>query len=357
MADPLSFDILVVGAGPAGAKAATAAAEAGARTLLVDRKMRIGEEPHCGEFVPARLFTEFSMDTLCVHQAVEFMETRVAPLRISRSASPGFIIDRVRFDRDLSRKAAEAGVTVMSGSRLVRREGGSWILKSSGDYLAVNAAVTIAADGAASSVANSLGLARPEVLLGIQQEVPLVSKLRGTFVFLDKDFVGGYGWLFPKGTTANVGIGTAPGAGLRPAILLERFLERLRTTGMIRSGRLALSSGLIAVSGMRENLVVENVLFCGDAAGLTHPITGAGIPQAVISGELAGRTAAASVKNGTDRFLAEYEEEVRSMYQGVLSHARAKRVLMMEHWHDADFEQTCEQTWIAFKGYRKRVRR
>ncbi len=200
-------------------------------------------------------------------------------------------------------------------------------------------------------------LSRPEVLLGVQQEVPLVGRLEGTFIFLDKSLVGGYGWLFPKGTTANVGIGTVPGTGTRPALLLEQFLERLRKLEMIRPGRLAVSSGLIPVSGMRERLVIENVFFCGDAAGLTHPITGAGIPQAVISGELAGRAAASAVKNGDDRFLTRYEEEVREIYHGVLSHARSKRVFMMEHWNEADFDQTCEQTWIAFKGYRKRIRR
>src|SRR5512139_2412749 len=142
MSNVLACDILVVGAGPAGARAAAAAAEAGAQTLLIDRKMRIGEAPHCGEFVPARLFTEFALDRSCAYQPVEFMETRVAPQTVNRASSPGFIIDRARFDRDLARKAAEKGATVLCGSRLLRREGNTWVLKSGGDDLSVSSTIT-----------------------------------------------------------------------------------------------------------------------------------------------------------------------------------------------------------------------
>ncbi len=92
----------------------------------------------------------------------------------------------------------------------------------------------------------------------------------------------------------------------------------------------------------------------GDAAGLTHPITGAGISQAVVSGELAGRTAAMSLKTGNG--LMDYESEIKGRYRGVMAHARAKRVVMEHLWGEADFLALCERTWISFPGYRKRER-
>jgi flavin-dependent dehydrogenase len=107
---------------------------------------------------------------------------------------------------------------------------------------------------------------------------------------------------------------------------------------------------------MREKLVLNTVVFCGDAAGLTHPITGAGIPQAVFSGDLAGRAAAAAVTRSDTGYLREYEAEIRSRYQGVINHALTKRDLMVRRWDDPDFEAMCEETWIGFKGYRKRIR-
>src|SRR5512136_1734759 len=115
MHEEIVCDILVVGAGPAGSRAAAMAAEAGCSTLLIDAKPRIGEQPHCGEFVPARLFTEFHLNSDCIIQRVNFMETRVlgvgcessskAVVKSSRIQSRGFMIDRIKLDRGLAREA------------------------------------------------------------------------------------------------------------------------------------------------------------------------------------------------------------------------------------------------------------
>ncbi|MBI5569925.1 MAG: NAD(P)/FAD-dependent oxidoreductase [Desulfomonile tiedjei] len=381
------IDILVVGAGPAGSRAAAAAAREGAAALLVDTKSRIGEQPHCGEYVPARLFAEANLDRSTAMQPVDYMETRVVgsrqpslevrsdspgndgcskrttepdptvkeTLTVTTSSFPGFIIDRVRFDRDLARAAAAQGATVLCSTRLVRREHDAWILKSGKDEMTVTPRFVIAADGAASTVAALLGLAPPDYLRGVQAEVPLTRPLKGTLIFLDRDFVGGYGWLFPKGATANVGLGVAVAHDAHPGALLEELLGRLLQEGLISPGKLARSSGLIPVSGMRPELTRGNVILCGDAAGLTHPITGAGIPQAIFSGDLAGRYAVEALRKGNQQPLDEYGEEVRSWYGGVIGHAAAKRGVMMQLWRHEDFPRVCEETWIGFKGYKSRV--
>ncbi len=358
---PVEYDILVVGAGPAGSSAARTAAAAGARTLLIDAKTRIGEQPHCGEFVPRRLFSEFELDRSCIMQAVETMETLVVPtahdvtLR-QEILSPGYLIDRVRFDRDLARRAAFDGATVLSSARLAGSERDRWIVRHASDELPIKARFVIAADGPLSKVADILEFKRPEVLKGIQAEVPLKTRLNKTLVFLNREMTGGYGWLFPKGLAANVGLGVIPEAGINGVELLEDLLEWLSTLGIIGPGKLARTGGIIPVSGIRSRLVQGNVIFCGDAAGLTHPITGAGIPQAVFSGELAGRAASEALKSGEEAPLTEYIQEILGRYSGVINHALSKRRLMMDRRDDPDFEETCRQTWMAFKGYRKRVR-
>jgi len=244
----------------------------------------------------------------------------------------------------------------MCATRLLRREGRSWIVRCEGQEVLVNSALTIAADGPASTVAATSGMKRPDLLQGLQAEVPLATSLDGTFIFLDRDFVGGYGWLFPKGITANVGIGVVPGSDPSSSRVLQRFLERLREIGFVKPGRLALAAGVIPVSGLRENLVAGGVIFCGDAAGLTHPITGAGIPQAVLSGDLAGRAAAEALRTDSSQPLTGYQNEIRAIYNGIINHALSKRAFMMRHWNDLDFESICEETWIGFKGYKKRIR-
>jgi digeranylgeranylglycerophospholipid reductase len=370
------FDLLVVGAGPAGCSAAIAAASQGVPTLLIDAKTRIGEPSHCGEFVPARLFAEHDLDRGCLMNRVEFMETRVVSWDVSASPeqgeepaeaggrtlfvsdirSSGFIIDRVRFDRDLARAAASRGVVVLCAARLIKQEQDTWIFRHNGKAWSVQPRLIIAADGAASAVASALGVRRPAFLRGIQAEAPLNQPSDRCLVFLDRGFLGGYGWVFPKKTSANVGLGTVVGRDVRPAVLLDAFLERLIAEGVIRQGKLAMSAGLIPISGIRPELVQGNVVFCGDAAGLTHPITGAGIPQAIISGTMAGHFAAESLRSGSAQPLREYQREVKAMYQGVIGHAMSKRDVMMRQWNEPDFRGTCEQSWIGFKGYRKRVR-
>jgi digeranylgeranylglycerophospholipid reductase len=369
-------ELLVVGAGPAGCSAAIAAASRGVPTVLIDAKTRIGEPSHCGEFVPARLFAEYALDRSCIMNRVEFMETRVMvrdepcadpstlnsgeeigeTVCTSETRSSGYIIDRVRFDRDLARAAAAERVLVLCATRLLGHEHDAWAFRHNKMTYRVHPRLVIAADGAASTVASVLGMSRPVFLRGVQVEAPLVTASDRCLIYLDRGFVGGYGWVFPKKSSANVGLGTVVRGDVSPVALLEAFLTRLVADGVIGPGRLTMSAGLIPVSGMRSELVKGNVLFCGDAAGLTHPITGAGIPQAVVSGGLAGRFAAEALASGSEEPLLAYQSEVRSMYQGVIDHARAKREVLNNLWNDLDFLHLCEKTWIAFKGYRHRVR-
>ena len=434
-------DVLVVGAGPAGSCAAAVTAGEGMRTVLIDAKVRIGEQPHCGEFVPERLFVEFELPRASVIHRVDSMETRITEIstdetgaggleaaagealnkvatsnlecagetflskkvcslppsgkfisfsqvrtrhrrdltceqsievfgegcgealftkrvspQITVTDSPGFLIDRVRFDRDLARDAAAAGATVLCSTRLLRKENRDWIARSGRQEIRFNPRFIIAADGAISSVARGLGMGQPEVLRGLQIEAPFAGASDRTYIFLDRSFVGGYGWVFPKGRTANVGVGLVPQRDLNGEQVAARFLDRLCRIGMIRPGRLARSGGLIPVSGIRDSLVVGNAVFCGDAAGLTHPITGAGIPQAVFSGRQAGRAVASAIKSSRSQPLADYEAEIKGRYSGVIDHALKKRRVMMDSWDEPDFSKVCERTWIAFKGYRIRER-
>jgi geranylgeranyl reductase family protein len=388
MPGTLVCDILVVGAGPAGSTAAAAAAREGAETVMIDAKVRIGEQPHCGEFVPERLFSEMGLERTAIIQKVDFMETRVIAAGIGSTSarhcsskvagtcssnqlniryvekseykkseipSPGFLIDRVRFDRDLAREAAAQGVTVFCSTRLVHAEEGAWLVKHGSEMMILRPKFTIACDGASSTVAASLKLKPPVVLRGLQVEAPLVEPINKTLVFLSRNFAGGYGWVFPKGKAANIGIGALPGKSTHMGKTLNQFLGMLCRERLIRPGTLARSGGLIPVSGIRERLVLDTVVFCGDAAGLTHPITGAGIPQAVFSGDLAGRATAAALRTGDGCYLREYEAEIEARYRGVMDHALSKRALMTNCWNDPDFEAVCEETWIGFKGYRRRV--
>ena len=342
-----TVDVLVVGGGPAGALAAQAAAEAGAAVILVDKKRRLGAQPHCAEFVPRLLDTEVSIPPRAKVQPVIGMETRLSGGVGGFMDGPGWILDRQVFDHDLARRAAQAGARVWAGAGLRGRQGDDWLVRRAGRERRVRAGCLVAADGAGSFLARLLEMARPDLLVGRQVEVVLRQPLDHTVVWLEQRFTGGYAWLFPKGPVANLGLGVRAAAG--PARLLEDLRGHLIDRGIIKPGVLAVTGGAIAVSGPRPELHQGRVLFCGDAAGLTHPVTGAGIPQAVFSGQEAGR-AAAALAGGDFGAADQYAHQVTVRYGRYLQRGLEARRRWDQQWGQDDFSRLMRQTWPAWAG-------
>ncbi|HYA71368.1 MAG TPA: geranylgeranyl reductase family protein [Thermoplasmata archaeon] len=312
------FDVVVVGAGPAGSLAARAAAESGATTLLVDHRPELGHPVQCGEFVPAphELANLFGCDEL-IARAYEIPDATV--LRTTHQMaciSPfghafrfplaGCTVSRRAFDKALAFRAEGAGAELrfplgVTGLRdeLVETTGGGRI----------RASVVIGADGPISTVARSVGFApQREMFRMITATVdgPLDDEID---VYFGRVAPGGYAWRFPRAHDANVGLGVArlPAGTSLPA-LLDRFLAReglgparARTTWWVPLGR------------PPESLVRGRALLAGDAANLVMATNGGGIPTAMLSGWLAGEAAARHVREGTP--LAEYDSAWRrAMY-------------------------------------------
>lgn len=342
--------MLVIGGGPAGSLAARAAVEAGATVLLVEKKRRLGALPHCAEYVPRPLALEMNLPGRAPVQAVEGMETRLDEDLDGESpftAGPGWIVDRQVFDHELAVAAAAAGARVWAAARLTGLRGERWLIRRAGREEEVLAGAVVAADGAASPTAGLMGWPRQRLLAGLNWEVPLRRPLSRTQVFLDPVYERGYAWLFPKGRAANLGLGCEAGAG--PVRLLEGLRGRLVEAGVIGAGVLGVGGGAIPIGGMRDQLTRERVLLTGDAAGLTHPVSGAGIPQAVFSGVEAGR-AAAALAGGATAAAEDYAHAVSLRYGGNLRRGLAARARQEAAWWDGDFAGLMRETWPAWSG-------
>ena len=347
---PEMVDVLVIGGGPAGALAAKEAAQAGAQVLLIDKKRRFGALPHCAEFVPRLLAREVDFPDRSQVQPVEGMLT-VLEGQETFTPGPGWILDRQVFDHGLVLAAARAGARVWAGAKLMSQSGDAWEIQRGARKISLTPGAVVAADGAASLTARLAGWSSQALMAGVQMQVPLAKPLERTQVYLEQTIRHGYAWLFPRGDAANLGLGCRVQA--KPQRLLDELRARLMEQGLILPGVLALAGGAIPVGGPRDEMAKSRVLLAGDAAGLTHAVTGAGIPQAVFSGTEAGR-AAVGLAGGRSEAGDEYQQEILARYGSHLARGLAARQEMEQGWDGADFAGLMARTWPAW-GRRRRA--
>ena len=347
-------DVLVVGLGPAGATAARAAARAGLSVLAVERKQQVGVPVQCAEFIPLPLGRYAQAEGVLV-QRIAGMKNYLPSGGMHPAAFPGLMIDRAAFDQALANEAAALGAELCLASRLLRVDAQQSVaqVQTPEGQREIGYRLLIAADGPNSTVAAQLGLAYLETVFTRQYTVPLLQPYADTDVWLSDDYPGGYAWLFPKGECANLGVGADKNYTHDLKRPLDALHARLVVQGVVGKNILLLTGGLIPVGGLREHLVIGNVLFVGDAAGLTHPITGAGIAAAILSGECAGQAAVQFLQAKHSDALNEYEAEMRDQFEPSLMRAAARRQRLNQQWHtDAAQEDTMHrQAWIAFPEY------
>jgi geranylgeranyl reductase family protein len=344
-------DILVIGAGPAGSSAARSASCPGLNILLIDGKHLIGKPVRCAEYIPKQLLGELDIKKDFFIQPVYNMKTFLPDGEVIETTFPGYIINREKFDQALLKKAKEAGTEVWAGCRALYRDGGSVTVRKNGEYIKIDPEIIIGADGPRSKVAKWIGSVNSNLIPAIQARVILESPINDSEVYFHKDFYGGYGWLFPKGDKGNLGLGmkSVPGySAIREN--LNRFIKMLQDAGRIKGDPESFTAGWIPAEAPRK-ITAENIILAGDAAGQTHPITGAGIAQAVICGSMAGKWAGRAVIKKNIDLISEYENEWYDLYGESHERAFRKRELLESNWDDMD--NVIKKCWVAFKEYYK----
>ena len=331
----MQADVIVLGLGPAGASAAAEAARRGCKVIALDRKREPGLPVQCAELVPRMLEVQSS----AIRQRIDSMATFVEDDAPDVNADfPGHMLDRAAFDASLVEAARRAGAQIRLGSFIKRITPAVELA----DGTALQAPVIIGADGPRSRAGKAIGSVNTALVETRQITVPLLAPHAATDIFLSADIPGGYGWLFPKGSVANLGAGVSPAHKGRLKSIVARLhsSQRERVSAEI----LALTGGAIPVGGMLKPwgfLQQTCILLAGDAAGLANPVTGAGIAAAVHSGRLAGQAAATGKHE-------EYEEELEDVYRAALDRALARRRELL----NSKFEKAAlRRGWITYPEY------
>jgi digeranylgeranylglycerophospholipid reductase len=306
-------DILIVGSGPAGSVTARYAAESGLKVTMIEQRPEVGVPVRCGELVPSveeiqGMFPNLTDAEELFEVPSELRRREIEGIRLvdpkdRRYEFPftGYTTDRDRFDQHLARKAVDAGAELITSCRFM--DAADSVAKTNmGD---ISYKIIIGADGPGSRTAKALGLPAN------RHPYPAVtSQADGDFEPLVQMFFGGsapgaYGWIIPKDTEANVGVGFSPKfAHGKLSDYMDKFVAQHNLVPTRKlEGKFVPSEGPIA------RTYTENGMLVGDSAGFVISVNGGGIPLAMIGGRICAEAAVERIRNGTtlDHYQAAWD--------------------------------------------------
>jgi len=302
-----SFDVAIAGAGLAGLRCARLLAARGLRVVILDRKDSIAAPVQTTGIFVRKTWEDFPLPEEQlgppIRDVVLYSPARRAlPLRGKRDE---FRIGKMSWlYLQLLEQCSSAGVHWIPSARVIRCDANGITFTRRGREERVGARFVIGADGARSAVASQLGLDRNrDLLLGVEEVIPPISRERVLHCFLDPRLAPGYiGWVANDGEEAHVGV-----AGRRPGWDASRALQLFRASLPFEVGRpLERRGGLIPVGGMLRRIACPRGLLIGDAAGAVSPLTAGGLDGAMRLSTFAAEVTAAYLDRGDPKILADY---------------------------------------------------
>ena len=350
-------DVVVIGCGPAGSTAAKEVADEGYDVLIIEKKQTIGEPVQCAEYVPKLITQHIKVERNSVTNKVRSMRTYLPNGEIVETNAPGFIVNRAVFDKNLAANAVESGAKLLIGTKAVKFNKKSLIARKGYTDIKINAKIIIGADGPRSIVGTWINQKNSDFIVAKQYEMILTERMEHTEAYFDDTYYGGYAWLFPKGKYANIGIGISLDHSVVLSKLLEVFVKRQTDQKKILPNSIVRkTAGLIPINGPMNKTALDNIVLAGDAAGFTHPITGAGILNAIISGGVAGKIVRKALEFKDIEILKTYELEWKKILGRNLETALNRRKLYDNYFHEKtdefqDLNEALQKCWVGFRGY------
>lgn len=313
------FDVIVVGAGPAGSSAAYVLAREGLHVALLEKALMPRYKP-CGAGLVPRAIASLPFDVSeavehkCYTAELNLLDTGMR-FSVTRSFPIVSMTMRESFDLLLYRKAKEAGADARDECKvesIVRHENRVEVQTAQGP---MSSRFAVISDGALGRVARMAGWKETRRLLPVLEWEVFVPKavfdrFSGRARFDFGFFPSGYAWIFPKKDHLSIGLGGRKRirGGLRA--VLERYMKE---SGIDRVDRIEKHGYIIPLCSRKDSMVKGRAVLTGDSAGFVDPVTAEGITFAIRSGQSAGR----AIMEGNFE-----EEKVRKRYNHLLRDVR-----------------------------------
>lgn len=329
----IETDIVVVGAGPAGASTARFAAKGGADVLVIEKRQEIGSPVRCAEGISKSLLQKIDLVLDQKDIAREVVGAKIISpaghvLEISEKRAGnevGIVLDRVFFDKHLARLAANEGADIKlktAATGLLKENGRITGIKATGPdgEFEIKAECVVGADGFESQIGRWGGI---DTTLA-QNDITSCFQYRMTGIDIDPNYCeffigscapGGYVWIFPKSEdTANVGLGLQLKQLKKPGEIKAALDKFIANDKRLSKGRpLDMVAGAVSICAPIEKTIADRLLLVGDSARQIDPITGGGISNGCIAGRIAGETLASALKSNdfSEKGLGPYEKRWR----------------------------------------------
>lgn len=366
-----TYDIAVVGGGPAGLSAAYAAAKAGARVILFEKDEAIAQNIRTSGVSWIDSMDELGIPGKLYNPVKNYRF--VSPsneVRISGSVARSCVLDVRATYQHLATLAAGEGATIMVKSNVIGvvKDGGRITgLKAStpsGD-LTVKSTLVIDASGFSSSVARKSGAAPEWKRYGVGAEYECycdkADSSEWTLMVGRQYSEAGYAWVFPLSPNwVRIGVGIGrPESSVDPLqklnYIMDKKLKPLDSLGKIQP--LELHHGFIPNEGVRRSTVSDGLVLVGDSAGQSNPLVLEGIRYAIEFGRLAGRVGAESLSEGsTAESLSPYEKSWRSKVESRITSAlkvQSRWVGLTDEQWDKEIEILRDMTVDEFLDFIK----
>jgi geranylgeranyl reductase family protein len=303
----MSFDVIVIGAGPAGCAAATECARQGLSTLCIEEHGTIGYPVQCAGLLSNTAFSECRISERPILTRVSgarVISGLGSEILIDAKTPKAVVADRGSLDREMAECAANAGAEFLLKTSAYNIRGTTLLVRGAKGHSEIPFRILIAADGPRSTIARIYNMPRAKTYLaGIQLDMLHECDSRFVEIYPDAspDF---FGWMIPTGK-GRVRIGLCSQSQVPERF--AAFAKKYGTSAMHHvTGTLPL--------GLMPRTYGHRTLFVGDAAGFAKPTSGGGVYTGIRSARHAAAIACTCCETDTftDSALAGYELRWRS---------------------------------------------